>query len=110
LGAPPLRALIREEPDSASWGALRFLDQTRGAEAALLVKGYEAALTSSDCNTRARAANRLGDLDANGAAAALEKLSKEPKKRDPFLGVMEQNCGQDEAAAALQKLQKSAAR
>ncbi|MDQ3262137.1 MAG: adenylate/guanylate cyclase domain-containing protein, partial [Myxococcota bacterium] len=112
VDAEQLAELIstREAPDRSAWGALRYLDGAKALPADRLAQGFIAALTATDCPIRAHAARRLGELKSAQATEALERLAKEPKQKDPVLRVIEQNCGQDEAALALRTLGRSAQR
>ncbi len=99
-----------EAPDTSGWGALRYLDGAKALPAERLAQGFIAALAATDCPVRAHAARRLGELKSPQAAEALERLAKQPKQKDPVLRVIDQNCGQDEAAQALRSLGRSAQR
>lgn len=88
----------------SQWGALRFLDSTQALPPTELVRDYRLSLQTTDCRTRGAAARRLGELGQDEAAADLERLSSEPKKRVLFL---DENCGQDEANNALRKIRRA---
>lgn len=95
---------LAESPASAKqWGALRYLEASQDTEGLDLVELYTAALSLEDCEVRAKAARRLGALGDADAVPALQQLAERPKDTEP-LGP--KNCGQDEATAALQTLQK----
>jgi serine/threonine-protein kinase len=89
----------------AQWGALRYLEAVQRTDGLNLVKLYSAALASRNCGVRAKAARRLGALGNPEAVPALTRLSKQPREEGIFTS---KNCGQDEAAAALQALKKKA--
>ncbi len=86
------------------WGALRYLEASQDTEGLDLVGLYAKSLASEDCGVRAKAARRLGALGSTDAVPALTKLAEQPKEKQA-LGT--KNCGQDEAATALQTLKKS---
>jgi serine/threonine protein kinase len=96
-------ALAEREYSAKQWGALRYLEAAQDTERLDLVKQYMKALASTDCGIRAKAARRLGALGDTSAVPALERLAQLPKETQP----LSQNCGQDEAAEALEKLQKA---
>jgi serine/threonine-protein kinase len=111
LGALPQSRLhdhfeeLAESPYSPKqWGALRYLEAMQDTEGLDLVELYAAALASEDCGVRSKAARRLGALGDTDAVSALTKLAQEPKEKQ-LIGA--KNCGQDEAAAALQSLKKA---
>jgi serine/threonine-protein kinase len=87
------------------WGALRYLEAAQDTEGLDLVELYTAALASEDCGVRAKAARRLGALGDTDAVAALTKLAQTPREKQLLIG--SKNCGQDEAQAALETLQKA---
>ncbi len=82
------------------WGALRYLEASQDTGGLDLVDLYTIALASEDCGVRARAARRLGAMGSPDAVSSLTKLAEQPKSGG-------KNCGQDEAAAAIQVLKKS---
>lgn len=95
---------LAESPASArQWGALRYLEASQDTEGLDLVELYSAALSLEDCEVRAKAARRLGGLGDADAVPALKQLAGQPKDTEP---PGPKNCGQDEAIAALQTLQK----
>lgn len=96
-------ALAEGPASSKQWGALRYLEASQDTEGLDLVELYSTALALENCEVRAKAARRLGALGDKDAVSALKKIAEQPKETGP-LG--EKNCGQDEAAAALQTLQK----
>lgn len=81
------------------WGALRYLDSQGRVEDLDVGERYAAALTSTSCEVRTVAAERLGSLGDVAHLAALRELS-ESSKED---GV---NCGQDEAAEAIRDIKR----
>ncbi|WP_233261437.1 protein kinase [Vitiosangium sp. GDMCC 1.1324] len=95
--------LADEEPSPRQWGALRYLEAVQSTDGLDLVKLYTQALESKNCGIRARSARRLAGLGDPRAVPALEQLSKTPKDK-AVLG--SKNCGQDEAADALETLTK----
>jgi serine/threonine-protein kinase len=110
LGRLPKEALLEHFEDLADaaysprqWGALLYLDAEQRTDGLNLRKLYSAALESPHCGVRGKAARRLGALGDRDAVAALTKLAERPKEKG-FLSA--KNCGQDEAAAALQALKK----
>ncbi|SET77747.1 serine/threonine protein kinase [Stigmatella erecta] len=112
LGAFPRKALhghfeslAEGEYSPKQWGALRYLEAMQDTEGVDLVRVYTAALAAKSCGVRAKAARRLGALGDADAVPALTKLATAPKERTVFSG---KNCGQDEAADALQLLKKKA--
>lgn len=86
------------------WGALRYLEASQDTAGLDLVSLYAKGLESEDCGVRAKAARRLGALGSTDAVPALTKLAEQPKQ-EQAPGTLK-NCGQDEAAAALQTLKK----
>jgi serine/threonine protein kinase, bacterial len=98
-------ALAEGEYSPKQWGALRYLEAVQDTEGIDLVRVYTAALEAKGCGVRAKAARRLGALGDAEAVPALTKLAAVPKERAVFSA---KNCGQDEAAAALQLLKKKA--
>ena len=78
------------------WGALRWLDLESQAGAVKLVTLYSISLESNACPVRKLAAKRLQELDDDSAVDALNR-AKEATEKD---------CGQAEAAAAVQSLKK----
>ncbi|HYH97270.1 protein kinase domain-containing protein [Hyalangium sp.] len=99
-----LEALAEGSASPKQWGALRYLEASQDTEGLDLVELYSTALASQDCDVRAKAARRLGALGDADAVPALKKLTEQSKEKQ-LLG--SKNCGQDEAAAALQTLRKS---
>jgi serine/threonine-protein kinase len=99
-----LEALAEGPASSKQWGALRYLEASQDTEGLDLVELYSTALALKDCEVRAKAARRLGALGDADAVPALKKLAEQPQETE-LLGA--KNCGQDEAAASLQTLQKS---
>jgi len=98
-------ALAEEDASARQWGALRYLEAQQHTEDLDLVEVYAASLRSADCSVRARSARRLAALGDADAVPALERLRALPKQRALFGG---RNCGQDEAAEALQVLRRKA--
>uniref|UniRef100_UPI0037DA5ECD protein kinase domain-containing protein n=1 Tax=Stigmatella hybrida TaxID=394097 RepID=UPI0037DA5ECD len=98
-------SLAEGEYSPKQWGALRYLEAMQDTEGVDLVRVYTAALAAKGCGVRAKAARRLGALGDADAVPALTKLANAPKERAVFSG---KNCGQDEAADALQLLKKKA--
>ncbi|SEM26646.1 serine/threonine protein kinase [Stigmatella aurantiaca] len=98
-------SLAEGEHSPKQWGALRYLEAMQDTEGVDLVRVYTAALAAKGCGVRAKAARRLGALGDADAVPALTKLASAPKERTVFSG---KNCGQDEAADALQLLKKKA--
>lgn len=90
--------LAEDDASSKQWGALRYLVNEKLTDGLNLRRAYSTALTSKSCTVRAKAARALGELGDADAVSALEKLAKEKGR----------NCGQDEAASALQSLKKKA--
>nr|WP_216617840.1 protein kinase [Corallococcus carmarthensis] len=75
-----LESLTRGQPSTKQWGALRYLDwkEHPGLDRLGL---YSAALESSDCNVRTKAAQRLGSLGDPAALPALTRaLEQAPQK------------------------------
>lgn len=85
------------------WGALRWLDRAGHVAPGELATRYAAALRSTDCTVRQKAARRLGELGERSVIEALRELSETPKDERPT-GTL--NCGQDEAAEAIRALKK----
>jgi serine/threonine protein kinase len=94
-----LAAFASEPPSARQWGALRFLDEAGRTGGVSLAERYAASLSSKDCQVRARAARRLGELGDAEVIPALRELSETPKD--------EKNCGQDEAGEAIRTLKKA---
>ncbi len=108
LRALPAKALqgvftrfAKEPLSSRQWGALRYLDLEHAAKGLNLVELYSISLESNNCATRKTAAKRLAQLDDDSAEQALLRLRETPREGT------EKNCGQDEAAAALQALKRA---
>jgi serine/threonine-protein kinase len=97
-------ALAEGKASPKQWGALRYLEASQDTEGLDLVELYSTALSLEDCDVRAKAARRLGALGDADAVPALKKLAEQPKAKELLDS---ENCGQDEAAASLQTLQKS---
>jgi serine/threonine protein kinase, bacterial len=97
-------SLAEGDASPKQWGALRYLEASQDTQGLDLVALYMTALGSEDCGVRAKAARRLGALGSMNAVSALTKLAEQPKAPQ---AAGPKNCGQDEAAAALQTLQKS---
>lgn len=101
-GLSPLLEGFAQEPLSPrQWGALRYLDLAAAAAGLNLTSLYSASLESSDCGVRKTSAKRLGQLMDDASEAALSRLRDVPREGS------EKSCGQDEALAALQALQKA---
>jgi serine/threonine protein kinase len=96
-------ALAEGKASPKQWGALRYLEASQDTAGLDLVELYSTALALEDCEVRAKAARRLGALGNRDAVPALKKLAEQPRNELPGA----KNCGQDEAAASLQTLQKS---
>jgi serine/threonine-protein kinase len=112
LGRLPRSALLdhfedlaEEDHSPRQWGALRYLEAEQRTAGLHLRRLYSAALESKHCGVRGKAARRLGALGDLDAVAALTRLAEQPREKGFFGG---KNCGQDEAAAALQALKKKA--
>ena len=97
---PVLEKFAREPVSMKQWGALRYLDLEHAAKGVKPVELYAVSLESNDCAVRRVAAKRLQELDDDSAAEALQRLKDTPREGS------EKSCGQDEAAAALQALNK----
>ncbi len=95
--------LAQEPPSRRQWGALRWLDSAGRAGALDLAGRYAAALVLRSCAVRTQAATRLGELSDRRAIPALRQLSETPKEEGPAGAV---DCGQDEAAEAIRKLNR----
>ncbi|RKH67922.1 protein kinase [Corallococcus aberystwythensis] len=75
-------SLAREAPSVKQWGALRYLDAN--GEADLDRVGlYSAALESSDCNVRTKAALRLVSLGDPAALPALTRAAELTSREKP---------------------------
>ncbi|MBI3183774.1 MAG: protein kinase [Myxococcales bacterium] len=90
----------RGGPSRRQWGALRYLD-VAGAGGVEWAERYAASLESLDCEVRAAAARRLGELGDPEAIPSLRELSESPKEERSGKG-----CGQDEAADAIRALKR----
>jgi predicted Ser/Thr protein kinase len=95
---------VRDE-GFVQWGALRFIDLEYAGQGLKLTELYVAALGSRDCGRRSIAAKRLGELRSPEAVDGLTKLKALPKKRSGLLGLDDDECGQNAAAAALRKIE-----
>jgi hypothetical protein len=100
---PVFRELAAGVPSRAQWGALRWLDREGGAGGVDVATRYAASLKSKQCELRAQAAVRLGELGDLDAIGPLRELSETPKDEARTGPV---NCGQDEAAEAIRRLKK----
>ncbi|MFL5348693.1 MAG: protein kinase domain-containing protein [Hyalangium sp.] len=98
-------SLAEGDASPKQWGALRYLEASQDTEGLDLVGLYAKGLESEDCGVRAKAARRLGALGSTDAVPALTKLAEQPKEKQA--SGTQKNCGQDEAATALQTLKKS---
>ncbi len=103
---PVMQRLAKREEGWTQWGALRFVDSEYAGQGLNLTELYVAALEAKDCGRRVLAARRLGELRNQEAIEALTKLKNVPKKRGGVLGLDEEQCGQDAAAAALKKIER----
>jgi serine/threonine protein kinase, bacterial len=99
-----LESLAEGDASPKQWGALRYLEASQDTQGLDLVALYMTAVGSEDCGVRAKAARRLGALGSMNAVSALTTLAEQPKESQ---AAGPKNCGQDEAAAALQTLKKS---
>ena len=97
-----LEGFLEVPPALRQWGALRYLDLAEGLELPRKVLLYSAALERPECGIRGRAAGRLGELHEPSSKPALVKLRDTPKGS----GLTDTGCGQEEAAAALRKLER----
>ncbi|XXF77130.1 protein kinase [Myxococcaceae bacterium GXIMD 01537] len=118
-GDRPLRTLLRQFPKDAlgehfrdlagedysprQWGALRYLEAEQLTEGVDLRKAYSKGLEAKNCPVRVKAARRLETLNNRDAIPALQKLAALPLEKDLNNG---RNCGQNEAAATIQALDK----
>lgn len=100
---PVFRELAGAAPSAQQWGALRWLDRSRRVAGLDLAGHYARSLHATRCATRARAAERLGELGEKSAIDALRELSETPKDEGTQGSV---NCGQDEAAEAIRRLKR----
>lgn len=97
-----LEKLAAEPPSPRQWGALRYLDLEEATGGLDLAELYANSLESPTCAVRKAAARRLGQLrSAEKAVPALVRL----KYLAPGT-TAEKSCGQDEAAATLQAIEK----
>ena len=101
-----MKRLAAGPVSTAQWGAAHYLDLARvpGAD---LVSYFVISLESSDCEVCAQAATRLGELGDTRAIEPLERLKRAARKQKVLF--FSTSCGQDEAAAALEKLNAPAA-
>ena len=99
-----LRQFAKGPVSARQWGALRYLDTAGRADKLNLPVRYAASLRSDDCQVRARAARRLGELGDADIIPALRELSETPKEG---AGAAQKNCGQDEAAEAIRSLKRT---
>jgi serine/threonine-protein kinase len=97
--------LAEDDASPKQWGALRYLVLEKSTDGLDLPEVYATALTSKSCSVRAKAARELAELGDADAVPALTKLAELPKEKGTLFT---KNCGQDEAAAALQALKKKA--
>ncbi len=100
---PALQELAKTEQSWSQWGALRFVDLEHAGQGLPLIELYAQSLTRKDCSVRRTAAKRLGELRAVETIPSLKKLKELPRKRSLF---SDDECGQDAAATALQRLEK----
>jgi tRNA A-37 threonylcarbamoyl transferase component Bud32 len=103
---PALQKLAQAEQSWSQWGALRFVDVEHAGQGLPLSQLYEQGLNRKDCSVRRTAAKRLGELRAVESIPTLKKLKELPRKRSLF---SDDECGQDAAANALQRLEKEVA-
>jgi serine/threonine-protein kinase len=95
--------LAEDDASPKQWGALRYLVSEKHTQGLDLPEAYATALASKSCTVRAKAARELAELGDADAVPALTKLAELPREK----GVIgSKNCGQDEAAAAIQALKK----
>jgi serine/threonine protein kinase len=92
--------MLNTEPPLRHWGALRYLDLSKGLENEELVQHYLKTLEGNACGMKMVAAKRLGELGDPSAEAPLKKVRSADKE----------NCGQEEAGIALAALKKSASK
>jgi hypothetical protein len=95
-----MNAFVSEPVSARQWGALRWLDTEHTTQGLKLVELYSISLESSLCPVRRVAALRLKALDDDTAVDALMRL-----RETPSVG-QDANCGQEEAALALQALKR----
>jgi hypothetical protein len=100
---PTLQRLAKGEQSWAQWGALRWLDTELAGQGLPLAELYVRALESRDCKIRAIAAGRLSTLRSPAAVEPLQRLKATPTKKGVLV---DEECGQDAAAAALNKLER----
>ncbi len=100
---PALQTLAKSGQSWAQWGALRFVDVEHAGQGLPLIELYQQGLERKDCAVRRTAAKRLGELRAVESIPSLKKLKEQPRKRSLF---SDDECGQDAAAAAMQRLEK----
>jgi hypothetical protein len=93
-----LRAIAESGPSEAAMGALSYLERQHRTETLDLVGVYGKWLEGADCQARATAARRLGELGRPEAVSALQKARK--RKMSP-------RCGQDEIAESLKALERN---
>lgn len=98
-----LLELAEDKPSWKQWGALRFLDTQNLLDAGGLVKLYLGSLDSQECAIRGIAATRLGQLGDEDAEDGLVRLKESTKRSSGFF---DDNCGQEEAAAALASIRR----
>jgi tRNA A-37 threonylcarbamoyl transferase component Bud32 len=103
---PVMQRLATREEGWTQWGALRFVDVEYAGQGLHLTELYVASLQAKDCGRRILAAKRLGELRSPEAIEALTTLKSAPRKRGGVLGLEEEQCGQDAAAAALKRIER----
>jgi hypothetical protein len=77
-----LGPLTRSPRHAVRWGALRTLQKLGKDARSFYVNVYAADLTSSDCDVRRHAVERLGMLGDRSALAAIRKAKAEDEKTD----------------------------
>jgi serine/threonine protein kinase len=93
-----LRAIAESGPSEAATGALSYLERQHRTETLDLAGVYGKWLEGTDCQARATAARRLGELGRPDAVSALLKARKRK---------MPHGCGQDEIAESLKALDRN---
>jgi serine/threonine protein kinase len=93
-----LRAIAESGPSEAATGALSYLERQHRTETLDLAGVYGKWLEGTDCQARATAARRLGELGRPDSVSALQKARKRK---------MPHGCGQDEIAESLKALERN---
>lgn len=99
-----LKGLAQGAPSAAQWGALRYLDESKRAEALDLPMAYATSLTMEECAVRALAARRLTALADERTRDALTVVARSKSGSGVF---NRGSCGQREASAALKALERA---